>query len=409
MNIDDSSQLRPCTSCQMCGAVCPTSAISIKLNKDGFYRPVINDDKCIDCGLCVKSCYKFDYNIKSTSNLESKTLYASWAKDPNIIRVTTSGGIADILAKTLIEEGYECIGVSYDTDTNCAVGKLATTFNETDEFRGSKYIQSYSVDVFKTLVKTHRKQKFAVFGLPCQIYAIDRFLRAKGIRENHILIDLYCHGCPTLNLWHKYVNEILDKTGSSRVISVNFRSKVRGWGNFYAGVIVVEGVKHPVKIVSPRINDPFFDLFFSDTLLNKSCYDCSLRGTLEYTDIRLGDFWGKSYVNNNKGVSGITLCSPIGHEIFNKIKPCIEYEKQYFNNFLPYQSFGKTYILPEDIRLKLFKQIANPSIPLSLSLKTYKKSLPIKKKILTEAKNIIKLMPNELISFIKGAAYLLRK
>ena len=359
MNIDDSSQLRPCTSCQICGAVCPTSAISIKLNKDGFYRPVINEDKCIDCGLCVKSCYKFDDNIKSITDLESKTLYAAWAKDPDIIKVTTSGGIADILAKTLIDKGYECIGVGYDTDANCAVGKLATTLDETDEFRGSKYIQSHSVDVFKTLVRTHKKQKFAVFGLPCQIYAIDRYLRTKGIRENHILIDLYCHGCPTLNLWHKYIKEILDKTGGSRVISVNFRSKIRGWGNFYV-VVVVDGVEHPVRIVSPRINDPFFDLFFSDTLLNESCYDCSLRGTLEYTDIRLGDFWGKSYVNNHMGVSGITLCSPIGHEIFNMIRPYIEYEKQNFNNFLPYQSFGKTYRLPEDIRLNCLNSLQIP-------------------------------------------------
>lgn len=411
MNINDSSQLRPCTSCQLCGAVCPTSAISINLDNEGFYKPYIDESKCIDCGLCVKSCYKFDNNIRLTTELTSKALFAAWAKNSDIINETTSGGIADILARELIKDGYHCIGVIYDSDANCAVGKLASTESETIAFRGSKYIQSLSVEAFKTLVRNHKKQKFAVFGLPCQVYAIDRFLCKSGDRNRHILVDLYCHGCPTLNLWHKYINEVLIRVEGKRIISANFRSKIRGWGNFYVVVVVVvvEGVSEPIKFVSHRINDPFFDLFFSDTVLNKSCYDCCLRSTLEYTDIRLGDFWGKSYITNHKGVSGVTICSPNGLKIFDSIKSDIEYESQSFKNFLPYQSFGKNYIVPENIRSKLLLQLADKSKPLSLSLKAYKQSLSVKKRIIHEVKNLVKMMPNSLISSLKGMAYSMRK
>lgn len=49
MNINDKSALRKCTSCQMCAAVCAKNAIEIRLNEDGFYRPYLDEDKCVDC------------------------------------------------------------------------------------------------------------------------------------------------------------------------------------------------------------------------------------------------------------------------------------------------------------------------------------------------------------------------
>ena len=56
MNIIDNSAIRPCTSCQVCSAVCNSMAIDIRLNEDGFYRPYVDADKCTGCGLCVKNC-----------------------------------------------------------------------------------------------------------------------------------------------------------------------------------------------------------------------------------------------------------------------------------------------------------------------------------------------------------------
>lgn len=406
MNINDPSQIRDCTSCQMCEAVCPTSAITIVLNQEGFYRPEIEEEKCINCGLCVKSCYKFDNEINITSNLKTKTLYAGWVKNSEVVRSTTSGGIADILAKELISKGFICIGIVYDAKTNCAKAKVASTQDETDGFRSSKYIQALTGAVFKTLVKSEKDVKFAVFGLPCHIYAIDRFLKARGTRNKHILIDLYCHGCPTLNLWSKYINETLTKFHAKNIISVNFRSKVRGWGKFCVETLIStdKGIKN---VTTPLFNDPFYDLFFSDTILNDSCYKCELRSTLEYTDIRLGDFWGPCYVVNHKGVSGITICTKNAQKIFETLQNQIYYESQLFNNFIPFQSYGKKYSIIQDIRSKLLNQLADPTIPLTYSQRTYECSLPIKKRIINLAKKIIKILPISLESNIKKTFYLL--
>ncbi|MBQ5982967.1 MAG: Coenzyme F420 hydrogenase/dehydrogenase, beta subunit C-terminal domain [Prevotella sp.] len=353
MNVLHNSAIKECTSCQMCGAVCHSNAISIHLDNDGFYRPYIEDDKCTDCGQCVNVCYKFDKIIPKTSDTEldqSITLYAATAKDNEIVSNTTSGGIADLFAKQLIEDGYKVIGVAYDYTTNRAKHQIATTIEETIPFRGSKYIQSYSMDAFRELVKECSKQPFAIFGLPCQIYATSKYLNKKGVRKQCILLDLYCHGCPTMHLWDKNIAHFQKKMGTDKFDNVCFRSKIKGWGNF-----VVEVKQGKRSYHSMPLHNEFFDLFFSDQVLNVSCSNCELRSTLSYTDIRLGDFWGKQYKKNFRGVSGVTLVSDNAKVLFSKIIPYIDYKKESFSSFLPYQSWGKTYTINPSLRNKLMK------------------------------------------------------
>ena len=319
MNILDSSAIRKCTSCQMCAAVCPKGAITIELDMNGFYRPIVDDNKCVDCSICTKVCYKFDTCISVSDNqkLNSTILYGGFVKDPGLLNKTTSGGIADLLAHQLVKDGYKCVGVVYDSENDNAKDIIACRENELKDFKGSKYIQSYTFSAFKEIVKTCKTEKYAIFGTPCHIYALDRYLKLKKVRDNFVLIDLYCHGCPSMNVWKKFIKDVKIKTRQSKIDYVNFRSKIKGWGSFYVVVVVVDG--KPIYYSSDDKNNDFYDLFFSDHILNEACHDCKLRSTLDYTDIRLGDFWGKQYVLNNKGVSAISLVSDRARSLFSEI------------------------------------------------------------------------------------------
>lgn len=341
MNINDKSALRACTSCQMCAAVCAKNAITIQLNEDGFYRPYIDEDKCVDCGLCTKVCYKFDANVKVTNTdaLDKLKVYSAQYKSASILEKVTSGGVADALAKELVKQGFVCIGVTYNDDRHRAEHVIASTVGETDAFRGSKYIQSYSLDAFKSLVKNARTTKFAIFGLPCHIYAAHKFLSLRKQRENCILIDLFCHGCPSMLVWNKYEQNIKKQVKNKKFDEVQFRSKVRGWGTFYV-VVVVEGVR--AFISSPK-QDEFYSLFFSDHVLNDACSDCKLRSTMEYTDIRLGDFWGKRFLNDRKGVSAVAITSERGQMLFETIKDKFVTAHSDMSEVLVKQSYGKIY------------------------------------------------------------------
>ena len=350
MNILSDSLLRPCTSCQVCAAVCPVGAIKIEQNKDGFYRPVVND-ACVDCGRCVESCYKFDHDIKD-GFIPNYSFFSAMALDGKVLKHTTSGGIADILARHLVTSGYTIIGVVYDTESDTALAKVSESVDGTLPFRGSKYIQSYNVDAYKYLVKNMEK-KLAVFGLPCQIYAISKYVEAHSRRENCLLIDLYCHGCPSMNLWKKYLQKL--KSVGVCWDEVFFRSKYRGWGDF--AIEMRKGGK-AVYVSSPMHNE-FYEIFFSDQILNDSCSDCKLRGTLRYSDIRLGDFWGPKYKRDIFGTSAISISTGRGLSIIEGIRDKIIMTEESYDTFLPYQSWGKEYRVNPALRSRLLSMLSD--------------------------------------------------
>ena len=45
-----------CCGCSACYAICSQEAISMEVDYEGFAYPVINEEKCIACQLCLKVC-----------------------------------------------------------------------------------------------------------------------------------------------------------------------------------------------------------------------------------------------------------------------------------------------------------------------------------------------------------------
>lgn len=406
MNIYNGIARYSCTSCQMCAAVCPQNAITISLDKDGFYRPIVEPSLCVDCSICTKICYKFDNQIEDfgKDKLASTTLYGAFAKDSNIVEKTTSGGIADILAHKLMQEGYKCVGVVYDPNRDIAVDIVANSESDLDKFRGSKYIQSYTLSAFKEIVNNCKNEKYAIFGTPCHIYPIDKFLRQRKVRDQHILIDLYCHGCPSMLIWEKYIKKIKEQIFYTKVDNVNFRSKTRGWGNYYVEI----SVNGKIQYHSNNRHNEFFDLYFSDLILNEACNDCKLRGTLAYTDIRLGDFWGKQYVMNFKGVSAVSLVSDKAKALFTNISNKIIYKKEHYENFLPWQSWGKKHNPKPKLRKILLEQLRDKNTTLDLSINTIHKQQSLRNKLSRHCKKFVHVLPIQFEKYIRWVFYHLR-
>ena len=51
-----------CCGCGICKAVCPVNAISMKLDNEGFYYPIIDEAMCIHCKKCTKACISIQGN-----------------------------------------------------------------------------------------------------------------------------------------------------------------------------------------------------------------------------------------------------------------------------------------------------------------------------------------------------------
>ena len=45
-----------CCGCGGCETTCPKQAISMQYDREGFLYPVVNSERCVDCGKCTKVC-----------------------------------------------------------------------------------------------------------------------------------------------------------------------------------------------------------------------------------------------------------------------------------------------------------------------------------------------------------------
>ena len=43
-----------CTGCSACASICTKGAIKLVEDNEGFKHPIIDQDKCINCGLCKR-------------------------------------------------------------------------------------------------------------------------------------------------------------------------------------------------------------------------------------------------------------------------------------------------------------------------------------------------------------------
>ena len=60
-----------CSGCGACAIICPKHCIKMLNNEEGFLRPVINKDKCVNCNLCKKVCIYNNCEVNGLIRLES--------------------------------------------------------------------------------------------------------------------------------------------------------------------------------------------------------------------------------------------------------------------------------------------------------------------------------------------------
>ncbi|OYP43761.1 Coenzyme F420 hydrogenase/dehydrogenase, beta subunit C-terminal domain [Prevotella sp. P4-119] len=331
MDKSNISNIHDCYGCGVCATVCAKQIISIELNGDGFYEPRMTDEsKCTSCGLCLDVCaYSHDELSLKDRCIKS---YGAWSKDEAVRRKCSSGGVGFELGRTLIGEGYKVCGVRYNAEANRAEHYIATTVEELIPSIGSKYIQSYTVDGFKAI---DRKQKYLVTGTPCQIDSFRRMIRKFKCEDNFVLLDFFCHSVPSMLAWRAYIKMLEPKIG--KVTYASWRNKFEyGWHDSW--LMGMDGVKTSSPInwhdsynmlirgkktfIQSRWSkgDWFYRMFLGDYCSGKHCQErCKYKYDKSSADIRIGDLWGKTYQNNQKGVSGLVAFTEKGREIIESL------------------------------------------------------------------------------------------
>ena len=307
-----------CSSCAACANVCARSAISMQLDVEGFYRPVIDAEKCVQCGACERICpWNKPVENPNVADVSPKTV-AAYAKDESVRLLSSSGGIFTVLAERVLHDGGVVGGVAQTAPT--LFGHIIVD-NKADleKLRGSKYVQADVGLVYRevrSLLKAGRKVLFS--GTPCQVAGLYAVLGNAAASADLFTVDIVCHGTPSVKVFEKYVRE-MEKTGNSALDGVNFRDKSEGW----SGYALLHRFRSGKYVSVHHGRSKYMRLFLSRICQNVSCDDCHYRKLPRIADITLGDYWGISRyhpeMNDNKGTSVVLLNTTPGSMLFESV------------------------------------------------------------------------------------------
>lgn len=307
-----------CSSCAACANACARNAITMQLDSDGFYRPVIDPEKCIECGMCERICpWTKSVDNPNGAAIEPKTV-AAYAKDENIRMQSSSGGIFSVLAERFIDDGGVVVGVAQVTPTHFGHVVVDSKI-DLEKLRDSKYVQADVGLVYRevrSLLKSGRNVLFS--GTPCQVAGLYAMLGNVAACANLFTVDIVCHGVPSVKVYEKYVSE-MEKKHHASLNGLVFRDKSTGW----KGYSLLHRFESGQGVYEHHACSKYMRLFLSRICQNNSCEDCRYRKQPRIADITLGDYWGvwsrHPEMYDDKGTSVVLLNSIHGKELFERV------------------------------------------------------------------------------------------
>lgn len=272
-----------CTACSSCLQRCPKHCITMQADNEGFLYPIVDEETCIDCGLCVKVCHE-QHPYEAT---KPQQVYAAINKDEPTRLASSSGGIFYLLAEKTISEGGVVFGAKYDDNWQVYI-TYAETLEDVKPFMGSKYVQARTEDSYKDAERFLKEGRRVLYsGTPCQIAGLRHYLRKEY--DNLTTVDFVCHGVPSPKVWGIYLKEVVDAV--KHINDIQFRNKRNGWKRFNFRLSYNEHDKS-VSLTSFHGENHFMRAFLSDMILRPSCYNCQAKSGRSHSDITIADYWG---------------------------------------------------------------------------------------------------------------------
>ena len=259
------------------------------------------------------------------TNCIKSVFYAAWSLNPDDVLNSSSGGLWYLLGKHFIENGNYICGAVFDESFSSLRHVLSNNMSDLEKTRGSKYaLSELGTDLFRDLVKKMQASKILFSGCPCQINALEFYLKNKKINtENLYTCSLVCHGSPSFGFLRNYL-DILEKNVNSKMVSLFFRRKHKQ--SPYGKIVI--GFKNGKEIHEEMLTNEYMLSFLSDKYLRDCCYNCKFKDINNLKgDVMLGDFWGvwKEYPQfyNPNGTSLLIVNKPKGEELISLIRNMI--------------------------------------------------------------------------------------
>jgi len=280
-----------CAGCGICEAISGHSRVEMRLNSEGFYRPLthwpVDDSAWREIRqVCPGVALRQDRNLDTRANeiLWGPVQYTAvgHATDEEMRWRASSGGVLSAILVYLLESGRaNCvlhIGVC-GSDPFIPSACLSRTRKDVIERSGSRYVPTAPLVNLVDLLNKDRA-KFAFVGKPCDIAALRSYMNLHPEARSRIvaLLSFFCAGVPSIFATY----DLVQKLGLQKERVSKFRYRGFGWPG-RATAIDLDGQEY-----SMSYNDSWGKILGKQLQLRcKICPD----GIGEFADLVCGDAW----------------------------------------------------------------------------------------------------------------------
>ena len=272
-------------------------------DKEGFYYPAIEQEKCIDCGMCQSVCPSLNPDVFGAE----PSFYAVRVSDQELLQKSTSGGAFSLIAGEILSKGGLVCGAAYDEDHK--VRHILA--EDIAPMRKSKYVQSSLGDIFGKIKEATDNGRTVLFtGTPCQCHAVKKIF---GDTEKIWLASIICRGVQSPLYWQEYCR-FLEKQYNGNLAFYCAREKIKT-DDAHTVVYTVGQETYQANYMK----DPFCRIYSKELSLRPSCYSCPYTTAAKDFDFTIGDYWGveKEYPDlaDGKGISLVICASARAEEL----------------------------------------------------------------------------------------------
>lgn len=300
-----------CVACGACENICPTNAIVMNYDENGFMYPCIGEE-CTHCGKCKSVCQV----IKPIELYNEPDAYAVWNKNEEIRKKSSSGGFFSIIAQYVINKGGIVFGAVYANDFKSVYISEAKTMTEVALMRGSKYVFSETRNSFQLVKKYLDEGKYVLYtGNPCEVAGLIGYLGKPY--ERLITCDFVCHGANSVKAYRSWLKEF---TGNQKIKTLDFRDKsVYKWSTTATAYL-----ENGEEIRQDHENCFWYKGFLEGVTIRENCSECPYAKSERVADFTMADAWqigriNKAY-NDQWGTSLVLVNSKKAKSIYETIR-----------------------------------------------------------------------------------------
>lgn len=302
-----------CVGCCSCSSVCPTGAIDIVCDDEGFYMPQVHEEKCVSCGMCISHCPLEGFQLSVARQVYAVSLCNTAIK----VRSSSGGAFWWIASNVLSRDGV-VYGAAFNSAARRVEHVRVSDVNELHLLQNSKYVQSLIGSCYVSVKDDLAMGRQVLFsGTPCQIAGLYSYLGRK--HDGLYTCDILCYGVPSPLALKCFLEDIAK---NEPIGAMNMRDKTVGWVDYCMRVEL------PAWTYLKGKNEDLYHLGFqSQMLYRRCCYECRFRHRERVGDLTLGDFWDfqESYRrgsirNDGTGISYLSVNTDNGALLLSSMR-----------------------------------------------------------------------------------------